>query len=51
MGHNNPLQSPHTGTVLAALVDGSVQSISNTTDLGILLRLAIRDDGQPFKLD
>jgi type II secretory pathway pseudopilin PulG len=50
-GHNNPLQSPHTGTVLAAMVDGSVQSVSNTLDLGILLRMAIRDDGQPYKLD
>jgi prepilin-type N-terminal cleavage/methylation domain-containing protein len=51
MGHNNPLQSPHPGGVLAALVDGSVQFVSATTDLGVLLRLAIRNDSQNVKLD
>lgn len=45
-GINNPLQSPHPGGVLAGLVDGSVQFISQTTDLGVVLRYAIRDDGQ-----
>jgi len=49
-GHNNPLQSPHPGGLLVAFVDGSVQFISGTTDLGILLRVAIRDDGQNVKL-
>jgi type II secretory pathway pseudopilin PulG len=49
-GHNNPLQSPHPGGLLVAFVDGSVQFISGTTDLGVLLRIAIRDDGQNVKL-
>jgi hypothetical protein len=31
--------------------DGSVQFISGTTDLAVLLRVAIRDDGQNVKLD
>jgi hypothetical protein len=45
-GINNPLQSAHPGVVLVGMTDGSVQTISQTTDLGVLLRLAIRDDGQ-----
>jgi prepilin-type N-terminal cleavage/methylation domain-containing protein len=45
-GINNPLQSAHPGIVLVGMTDGSVQSISQTTDLAVLLRLAIRDDGQ-----
>jgi len=49
-GINNPLQSPHPGGVLVAFVDGSVQFISGTTDLAVLLRLAIRRDGQNVKL-
>jgi prepilin-type N-terminal cleavage/methylation domain-containing protein len=50
-GHNNPLQSPHPGGILVAMGDGSVQFISGTTDLAVLLRIAIRDDGQNVKLD
>ena len=50
-GTNNPIQSPHPGGVLVALVDGSVQFVSGTTDLGVFLRLAIREDGQNVKLD
>jgi prepilin-type N-terminal cleavage/methylation domain-containing protein len=50
-GANNPLQSPHPGGLLVALVDGSVQFISGTQDLGILLRLAIKDDGQNVNLE
>jgi hypothetical protein len=50
-GHNNPLQSPHPGGVLCAFVDGSVQFVSGTMDLGVLLRIAIRDDGQNVKFD
>ncbi len=50
-GLNNPLQSPHPGGVLLAFVDGSVQFISGTTDLAVLLRVAIRDDGQNVKID
>jgi prepilin-type N-terminal cleavage/methylation domain-containing protein len=50
-GVNNPIQSPHPGGVLVALVDGSVQFVSGTTELAVFLRLAIRDDGQNVKLD
>ena len=45
-GINNPLQSPHPGGLLVAMVDGSVQFITGTTDLGVVLRVAIRLDGQ-----
>jgi prepilin-type N-terminal cleavage/methylation domain-containing protein len=51
LGHNNPLQSPHPGGILVAFVDGSVQFISGTQDFAILLRIAIRDDGQNVNLD
>jgi type II secretory pathway pseudopilin PulG len=51
LGHNNPLQSPHPGGVLVSFVDGSVQFISGTQDFAILLRIAIRDDGQNVNLD
>jgi hypothetical protein len=44
-GINNPLQSPHPGGLLVAMVDGSVEFISDKIDLEVLLRLAIRDDG------
>jgi prepilin-type N-terminal cleavage/methylation domain-containing protein len=50
-GGNNPLQSAHPGGILIALVDGSVQFMSGTTDLGVLLRVAIREDGQNVKWD
>jgi hypothetical protein len=50
LGHNNPLQSAHPGGVLVTLVDGSVHFISGTTDLGVLLRMAIRDDGQNVRV-
>jgi hypothetical protein len=49
-GTNNPIQSPHPGGVLVALVDGSVQFVAGTTDLAIFLRMAIRDDGQNVNL-
>jgi hypothetical protein len=49
-GINNPLQSPHPGGVLVAFVDGSVHFVSETTDLAILLRMAIREDGQIVEL-
>jgi hypothetical protein len=51
LGHNNPLQSAHPGGILCAFVDGSVQFISGTTDLAVLLRVAIREDGQNVKLE
>jgi hypothetical protein len=50
-GINNPLQSAHPGIVLVAMADGSVQSISRTAELSLLLRLAIRDDGQKVSKD
>ncbi len=51
MGLNNPLQAAHPGGLLVAFVDGSVQFISSTTDLAVLLRIAIRDDGQTVKIN
>lgn len=48
-GINNPLQSPHPGGLQIGLVDGSVQFLSGTVDLAVVLRLAIRDDGQPVE--
>ncbi len=50
-GLNNPLQAAHPGGLLVAFVDGSVQFISGTTDLAVLLRIAIRDDGQTVKIN
>jgi prepilin-type N-terminal cleavage/methylation domain-containing protein len=50
-GANTPLQSAHPGGILCALVDGSVQFMAGTTDLGVLLRVAIREDGQNVKWD
>lgn len=50
-GSNNPIQSAHPGGVLVGMVDGSVQFVSGTTDLGVFLRLAIREDGQVVKLN
>jgi prepilin-type N-terminal cleavage/methylation domain-containing protein len=50
-GANNPIQSPHPGGVLVGMVDGSVQFVSGTTDLGVFLRMAIRLDGQTVKLN
>jgi hypothetical protein len=45
-GINNPLQSPHAGGLLVGMVDGSVAFLSSTADLAVVLRLAIRHDGQ-----
>ena len=49
-GINNPLQSPHPGGILVAFVDGSVQFISGTTELAVLLRITIRNDGHNVQL-
>ncbi len=49
-GINNPLQASHPGGVLVAFVDGSVQFISGTTDLSVLLKIAICNDGQNIRL-
>lgn len=45
-GLNTPLNSAHPGGVMAARADGSVQFLPTTTDLALLGRLAVRDDGQ-----
>jgi len=45
-GINNPLQSAHAGGLFVGMADGSVQFMSETTDLAVLLRLAIRDDSK-----
>jgi type II secretory pathway pseudopilin PulG len=50
-GINNPLQSAHRGGFFVALVDGSVQFIANSTDLEVLLRLAIRNDNRDYQED
>ncbi|MBC8871427.1 MAG: DUF1559 domain-containing protein [Planctomycetes bacterium] len=50
-GINNPLQSAHRDGIAVAFVDGSVHFIADTTDLGILLRLAIRDDGLDVEME
>lgn len=44
-GLNNPLISAHPGGVVVAFADGSTRFLSDTTDLYVLKRLAIRDDG------
>jgi hypothetical protein len=50
-GINNPLQSPHPDGLLIGTVDASVHWVSATTDLAVLLRLSIRNDGQILSLD
>ena len=45
VGANRPLQSAHTGLVLAAMSDGSVQSLSDSLELIVLFNLADKDDG------
>ena len=50
-GINNPLQSPHPGGLLVSRIDGSVQFISEDTDLAVLLRRAIRNDLQDLTSD
>ncbi len=50
-GINNPLQSAHQDGIQGARVDGSVQFTTGSIDLGVMLRLAIRDDGQDVESD
>lgn len=45
-GINNPLQSAHPGGLSVGMADGSVQFVDQTMDLEVLLRMAIRNDGQ-----
>jgi len=48
-GINNPLQSAHPGGLLVGLLDGGVQFMTEDTDLALLLRFAIRNDGQVMR--
>ncbi len=43
--------SAHPGVVLFAMVDGSTQSISRSTDLNVLDRMATRAGDDPYTLD
>ena len=45
-GTSNPLLSAHPNGAQAAFMDGHVQLLTKQTDLGLLKRLATRDDGQ-----
>lgn len=45
-GTNIPLNSAHVGGVHILLADGSVRFISDSINLGVLAKLATRDDGQ-----
>lgn len=45
-GTSNPLLSAHPNGAQAAFLDGHVQLLTRQTDLGLLKRLATRDDGQ-----
>lgn len=45
-GHNQGLFSAHAGGLNVLFADGHVRFLSNETDLGVLLLLATRDDGQ-----
>jgi prepilin-type N-terminal cleavage/methylation domain-containing protein len=44
-GINNPIQAPHPGQTVVGMGDASVQGMSDTVDLNIAKRVAIRDDG------
>ncbi len=48
-GSNKGIYSAHTGGVQAAFSDGSVHFISENINLGLLKRLATRDDGTPVE--
>lgn len=48
---NSSFGSAHTGLCQFALVDGSVQAISTSTDILILTRLVNKNDGETFALD
>jgi prepilin-type N-terminal cleavage/methylation domain-containing protein/prepilin-type processing-associated H-X9-DG protein len=45
-GTNTPIQSVHPGGANVAFADGSVQFLSESTDLPVLRNLATRNDGQ-----
>lgn len=48
---NSSFGSAHPGVCQFVLADGSVQTLSITTDLNVLSNLAIRDDGNVVTLD
>jgi prepilin-type processing-associated H-X9-DG protein len=50
LGNNIPLNSTHTGGVNAVFGDGSVRFLSDTTSLGVLALISVRDDGVPTTL-
>jgi prepilin-type N-terminal cleavage/methylation domain-containing protein len=45
---NKPLLSAHPNVVLAVFMDGHTQSLTKTTNVVVVKRLATRDDGQNF---
>ena len=45
-GPNRPIISAHPGGAMVGVADGSVQFLTETTDLDILFNLADRDDGE-----
>jgi hypothetical protein len=50
-GLNKPLLSAHPNVVLAVFMDGHTQSLTKTTNVVVVKRLATRDDGQNFGAD
>jgi hypothetical protein len=48
---NSSFGSAHPGICQFVMVDGSVQTLSITTDIGVLTNLALRDDGNIVTLD
>jgi prepilin-type N-terminal cleavage/methylation domain-containing protein len=44
--HNRPLLSAHPNVVLAVFMDGHTQTLTKTTHVVVVKRLATRDDGQ-----
>jgi len=45
LGLNSPLMSRHTASINVLFGDGSVRILADTTDVGLLSLLSIRDDG------
>ncbi len=48
---NSSFGSPHVGICQFVLGDGSVHSLSNNTDLSVLTRLVVRNDGEVVTLN
>jgi prepilin-type processing-associated H-X9-DG protein len=47
---NMPLSAAHTGGSMVALADGSVRFLADGTDIVLLARACIRDDGAAITL-